>query len=94
MRKYSFVFGIDQKNIGFMNLDKKEEKSEEEKKQEIIETKRKVEIIWIIILSVLFVGIIIGILVGKKIYENKRKKRANELVDEDYEYESKNDGIN
>ena len=35
-------------------------------------------------------GIIIGILVGKKIWDKNRKKRANELVDDDYEYESNN----
>ena len=48
----------------------------------------KMDIIWIIILSVLVVGIIIGIVVGKKIWDNKRKKRANELVDDDYEYKT------
>ena len=46
------------------------------------------DLIWIIILSVLVVGIIIGIVVGKKIWDNKRKKRANELVDDDYEYKT------
>ena len=40
-------------------------------------------------------GIIIGIFVGKKLWDNKRKKRANELIDDDYEYKSgKDDAIN
>ena len=93
MKKYNFIFRIDQKSIGFIQQINKEEKSDKEKKQEIIDNKNKFQIIWIIILSVLLVGIILGILVGKKIWDNKRKKRANELVDEDYEYESKKEEI-
>ena len=93
MKKYNFIFRIDQKSIGFIQQINKEEKSDKEKKQEIIDNKNKFQIIWIIILSVLLVGIILGILIGKKIWDNKRKKRANELVDEDYEYESKKEEI-
>ena len=93
MKKYNFIFRIDQKSIGFIPQINKEEKSDKEKKQEIIDNKNKFQIIWIIILSVLLVGIILGILVGKIIWDNKRKKRANELVDEDYEYESKKEEI-
>ena len=36
----------------------------------------------------------IGIFVGKKIWDNKRKKRANELTDDDYEYDAKKETIN
>ena len=93
MKKYNFIFRIDQKSIGFIPQINNEEKSDKERKQEIIDNKNKFQIIWIIILSVLLVGIILGILVGKKIWDNKRKKRANELVDEDYEYESKKEEI-
>ena len=93
LSKYNFIFQIDQKNIGFINFDKEDKKSEEEKKRKIIANKKKFEIIWIIVLSVLLVGIIIGIFVGKKLWDNKRKKRANELVDDDYEYKSKKDAI-
>ena len=94
MIKYNFIFQIDQKHIGFINYSKNEGKNDKEKRKEIIEHKKKIEIIWIIVLSVLLAGIIIGILVGKKLWDNKRKKRANELVDEDYEYESKKEPIN
>ena len=93
MKKYNFIFRIDQKSIGFIPQINKKKKSDKEKKQEIIDNKNKFQIIWIIILSALLVGIILGILVGKKIWDNKRKKRANELVDEDYEYESKKEEI-
>ena len=87
--KYNFIYQIDQKNIGFINYNKKEEgNNDKDKREEIIENKKKMDVIWIIILSVLVVGIIIGIVVGKKIWDNKRKKRANELVDDDYEYKT------
>ena len=70
------------------------EKMTKKKRKKLLNIKKKIEIIWIIVLSVLLAGIIIGILVGKKLWDNKRKKRANELVDEDYEYESKKEPIN
>ena len=48
-----------------------------------------------VITAVLFVGIIIGIFVGKKLWDKKKKKkRANELVDDDYEYDTKKEAIN
>ena len=48
------------------------------------------QIIWMIVLGVLFVGIVIGVFIGKKLWDKNRKKRANELSD-DYEYKEKND---
>ena len=48
------------------------------------------QIIWMIVLGVLFVGIVIGVFIGKKLWDKNRKKRANELSDE-YEYKEKND---
>ena len=39
----------------------------------------------LIISFVVFIGV--GFLLGKKIYERTRKKKANELID-DYEYET------
>ena len=90
MQKYQFIFKKDQKNVGFLNFqngsgsggsssrDKKDEQKKFDMKQ----------LIWVVILLVLFVGIIIGIIVGKKIWDKNRKKRANELTDDDeYIYE-------
>ena len=103
LMKYSFIFKIDEKGIGFMHYksedetDKEKEKGEEpgEKEIEDKEKKKRTQIILIVVLSVLFVGIIIGILVGKKVWDNKKKKkRANELDDDDYEYNSKKEAIN
>ena len=98
MTKYNFIFRIDEKGIGFINYAKNESEQQSDKggKPETPEKKKtKTEIILIIVFSVLFVGIIIGIFVGKKLWDNKRKKkRANELVDDDYEYNSKKEAIN
>ena len=72
MTKYQLLFVIDQKNIGFINYSKREEKKDKDEKQDFIKKKRKFEIIWVIVLLVLLVGIIIGILVGNKLWDNKR----------------------
>ena len=96
MTKYNFIFRIDEKGIGFINYAKNETTPSDKGKPETPGKKAtKTEIILIIVFSVLLVGIIIGILVGKKLWDNKRKKkRANELVDDDYEYDSKKEAIN
>ena len=44
------------------------------------------QIIGLSILGVLLIGIVVGLLFGKKIWDKTRKKRANELVDDDYDY--------
>ena len=40
------------------------------------------------------IGIIIAIFVVRKRLDKKRKKRTNELDDEDYDYDNKNEAIN
>jgi hypothetical protein len=97
MQKYQFIFVEDQKTIVFLNYkkgsgddgghdvpddDEKPTKKEEQTKFEIK------QLIWIFFLVILLIGIVIGIFVGKKIWDKNRKKRANELNDDDYEYET------
>ena len=79
--RYPFVFNPDSTDIGFYR--KKREISEERKNNYFL--KNFVKIIIIIIFS--FVLIILGIIIGKKIYGINRKVRANELID-NYEYYS------
>ena len=98
MQKYQFIFRGDQKNIGFMNQNKgsrddgnngnSDNNNNDNKKEENKNVDIK-KIIIIIVLVVLLIGIVIGIFVGKKIWDKNRKKRANELID-DYDYESPN----
>ena len=95
MKKYQFIFRADQKNIGFMNFEinnkGNEGNNENKSKKNNFDIK---QLIWIFILLVLLIGIIIGIFVGKKVWDKNRKKRANELLDEDYEYETSNNKEN
>ena len=77
--KYQFIFNPDIKNIHFY----KNQIQENEENNYLA-----VKIISIIALCIIFAAL--GIFIGKKIY-GMRKKRANELKDEDYEYFSGND---
>ena len=79
--KYKFMFNPDIKQIAFYPKFK---------------TKKGIQINWEIFIKVLIIiGLciifaILGIIVGKKLYGIKRKKRANEMNDDDYEYFSEN----
>lgn len=95
LTKYHFLFRFDQKIIGFLNYNQTNyEKNSKEKRKEIIENKRKLEILIIVVLLILLISMIIGMLYIGKNLDKKRKKRANELDDEDYAYDFKNDPIN
>ena len=93
LKKYQLIFNYDSLQIGYLNFNRKsqdEKKKEEQKTQtEEQENSEKKQLIWIFILLVLLIGIIIGVFVGKKIWDKARKKRANELLD-DYDYETDN----
>ena len=79
--KYKFIFNPNTKGISFYPKFK---------------IKKGIEINWSIILKILLIiGLciifaILGIIIGKKLYGMKRKKRANEMNDDDYEYFSEN----
>ena len=73
--KYQFVFNPDIKNVFFYKNQNKEKKEEK--------NYLYLKIIGIVVLCVIFC--VVGVIFGKKIY-GMRKKRANELKDEDYEY--------
>ena len=84
LKKYLITFNYDTKMIGFYNKNIKYEEKENEKTEIYYEYDAKIIFILIIAFIIL---LIIGILLGKKIYEKTRKKKVNELND-DYEYES------
>jgi hypothetical protein len=85
--KYKFIFNPDTKGVSFYPKFK---------------TKKGIEINWNIVLKILLIiGLciifaVLGIIIGKKLYGMKRKKRANEMNDDDYEYfsESKKENEN
>ena len=85
IKKYTLTFNYDTKMIGFYDKNIKIKTKNEQKNTG---KGKKVELKVIIIFIVcLIVFVLLGFLLGKKIYDKARKKKANELID-DYEYES------
>ena len=99
---FQFTFNQEKKIVGFYNPIKPRIKNDdylkdmENKKtnQNIINTENKKTYIYVIIISaiLIIIFVVIAYFLGKKLNEN-RKKRANELRDEDFEY-STSDSIN
>ena len=87
MRKYHFIFDYDKKQISFPNTFNINDSTKEEHENKSFNNYSKIIIIFVLII----LGIIFGILIGKYLWDNKRRKRANELVDDDFEY-IQNDG--
>ena len=86
LKKYLITFNYDTKLIGFYNKNIPINSTETGNENENNKSYGFFLYFIIIVLFILF--LIIGFLLGKKIYENTRKKRANELLDDDYEYKS------
>ena len=90
IQKYFFNFEVDSKSIGFyndLNYDSKSDDNKNDgKKDNHKSSNTYLWIIWVIILIITGIGCFI---LGKKLYEKNRKKRANEL-DDDYDYVQKN----
>ena len=89
--KYHFVFHTDSRQISFY---KKAKINEEENIIPFIDNKNNGKI-WTFIILIsfvfIFIGIIIGIVIGIKFLKNKQKRRAQELIDEDYDYTPNNE---
>jgi hypothetical protein len=79
--KYKFVFNQENKQIGFYKK-LKEIDNEIQTDYNLL-----IKIIIIVVLSIILISL--GVLIGRYFYKS-RKKRANELSDEDYEYCSTN----
>ena len=75
--KYKFIFNPDTKGVSFYPKFK---------------TVKGIEINWnnvlkiLLIIGLCIIFAVLGIIIGKKLYGIKRKKRANEMNDDDYEY--------
>ena len=74
----------DNPNITDNNSDKNQNTTKNDKQS--FWSKYKVYIIISIIVIVLIVGLILGYVFGRKVWEKHRKARANELIDDNYEY--------
>ena len=85
MKKYPLIFDQDKKTISFVYLGKFKKKENDIKKENNYVKKYKEYCVY----SLLFVGIIIGLLLGRRFWNKNRKLKANEL-EEKFEYISNN----
>jgi hypothetical protein len=93
--KYKFIFNPEEKQIGFYKnyYNKKNDENTNNKNGNDYTLVIKVCVIIACCLLLIFLGVVFG----KILFGIKRKKRANELLDDNYEYETaveENKGIN
>ena len=94
LRKYPVTFSPFNRLIGFY-LDKKEKKVDKEEQKiinEINEGNNKNIFSYILIILIAFIFTVVGILIGKKLFL-MRRKRANELTDDFYQYDAEKKDI-
>ncbi len=83
MQKYSFTFNSETKMIGYYNFDLPSGKDTEKKEEKSF---FKNVYVWIGIITVVVIFGILGFFLGKKVYDKVRKKRVNEVADDNYDY--------
>ena len=81
------MFNPDIKEIGFYSTDINIEKNENNEKDSNF---KKIFISILVIIGLCIICVIVGVILGKKLYGLKRKKRANEMADDNYKYFSEN----
>ena len=101
--KYNFVFNTDTREIGFYKKvnnvihNDNTDNNNNSDGNSLINGENKIKMLTIIIIissCILIIGIVIGLVIGIKFLKNKRKKRADELIDDEYEYTSKTEDNN
>jgi hypothetical protein len=88
MKKYPFIFDYDKKQVTFVHLKKSggRQSNDQSDKNERDTSIKWANIKIYIFIVLLIIAVIIGVFIGKYISNKQRKKRANELVDDNYEY--------
>ena len=89
LKKYPFIFDQDKNTISFVHFDKFDKKHNNN--QENNDENKNISFIHKVfegfLYSLLFIGILIGIFIGKRIWNRHRKLKANEL-EEKFDYTS------
>ena len=83
LQKYSFTYNSETKMIGYYNFDLPSGKDKEKKEEKSF---FKNVYVWIGIITVVVIFGILGFFLGKKVYDKVRKKRVNEVADDNYDY--------
>ena len=93
-KKYQYIFNIDKKQLGLLGNYSNEDEIIDDENKNSSSNSNLIKYILIVIGLIIFIsGIGFGIYIGKKFCLN-RKKRANELLDDDFEYSaSKENGV-
>lgn len=94
-KKYTFSFNLDARIVGFYDKIFPDEKNNEEKIENSNESNNTVKIIFIIISCLILIALLmfLSFYYGMKLKEG-RKKRANELKEDNYEYFPESDKEN
>jgi len=93
LKKYPFMFDYDKKLISYVHLKKtwkpkKSTNNHNNKNEQNNDNKNNSKFKEFIIYGLLFIGIIIGLFIGKRIWNKNKKLKANEL-EERYQYMNK-----
>ena len=93
LKKYFFTFNQNKKSIGF--YENMKDNSEDSNYNKNIDDKNNIGLIILFIgIGLIVINVIIGIFIWKKVCGNNRKKRANELNDDNYDYLAENSNNN
>ena len=84
LKKYTLTFNQNNKHIGYYNKDIKLEGEDEEKNEKNF---WKNKYLWIMIVILIILFSILGIILGKKFREHVRRKRINEVDDDNFDYD-------
>ena len=85
LKKYFFTFNQNKKSIGFYESLKDNGDEDSHNRNKNYNNNIGITIL-LIGIGLIIINIIIGILIWKKVCKNNRKKRANELKDDNYDY--------
>ena len=93
LKKYPFMFDYDKKLISYVHLKrnwnpKKQTKNQKRKNEQNINNNNNSSFKEFILYGLLFIGIIIGLFIGKRIWNKNKRLKANEL-EERYQYMDK-----
>ena len=86
LRKYPFLINQDSKKIGFYK------RNNDNNKNNNIENRSIILKIILIILG-LFILLVIGIFIGKYYFNNKKNHKSINIIDDEYDYQTKDDEI-
>ena len=94
LKKYLFVFDNDQKTITYIGINKLNKKgNKNDIKTDNNFSNNKFYLILLLSILIIGIAVVVGLFIGKIIFNKNKKKRANEL-DDDYEYIEKKNNKN